>query len=112
MRYQIQCRGHFFPPPQSDHSNVADLEKTVLEVASQQLPEIGSNHESMQPPGPYQQLERRKSVRDLVTDFYSCLSSPEEETTGDLVETITRRKKKKRKASASPIVDSLVKGAN
>ena len=98
-------------PPQSDQVSIAELEETVLEVASEQPPEIGSN-ESMQPPGPYQQLERRKSVRDLVTDFSSCLSSPEEETTGDLVETITRRKKKKRKASTSPIVDSSVKGAN
>ena len=51
------------------------------------------------------QLERRKSVKDLVTDFSSCIStSGEEEPFGDLAETVTRRKKKKRKASSSPIL--------
>ena len=65
-------------------------------------------------PGPPQetvrghtQLERRKSVKDLVTDFSSCISSVSsgEETLGDFGEQVTRRKKKKRKASTSPILD-------
>ena len=42
-----------------------------------------------------QGLERRKSVKDLVTDFSSCLSSPEKETTTDLGVTVTRRKRRK-----------------
>ena len=52
-----------------------------------------------------QGLERRKSVKDLVTDFSSCLSSPEEESLGDFEATVTKRKKKKRKASSSPLLE-------
>ena len=57
------------------------------------------------------QLERRKSVRDLVTDFSSCLSnlsSSGEETLEGWTDTVTRRKKKKRKASTSPLLDKSV----
>ena len=61
------------------------------------------------------QLERRKSVRDLVTDFSSCessVSSGEESTLGDWGETVTKRKKKKRKASTSPILQNDLKNGN
>ena len=53
-------------------------------------------------------LERRKSVKDLVTDFSSCLSnlsSSEGDTVEDWAESVSRRKKKdkKRKLSTSPV---------
>ena len=58
-------------------------------------------------------LERRKSVRDMVTDFSSCLSnlsSSEEENVGDWSEAGGRRQKKsKRKPSSSPPQDQLAK---
>ena len=78
-----------------------NLDTTVIQKEEPQL-------SSMQPPGPHPGLERRKSVKDLVTDFSSCLYSPEENTMGEFGETVTRRKKKKRKASNSPTIDSLV----
>ena len=59
-----------------------------------------------------QQLTRRKSVRDLVTDFSSCLSNLSSgESEGD---TVTPKggkkvKKKKRKPSSSPLQDSEMK---
>ena len=69
---------------------------------------------SMETLGGHTQLERRKSVKDLVTDFSSCISSVSsgEETLGDFGEQVTRRKKKKRKASTSPILDSNVSKGN
>ena len=63
---------------------------------------------SLQPQSLPSQLERRKSVKDLVTDFSSCIStSGEEEPALDYVGPVTRRKKKKRKASTSPIIATV-----
>ena len=69
-------------------------------------PENGTEAGLLMPPP---ELERRKSVKDLVTDFSSCISSVSsgEETQGDRGEQVTRRKKKKRKASTSPILDKV-----
>ena len=61
------------------------------------------------------QLERRRSVRDLVTDFSSCLSnlSSEEDTSLSWVGSGGRRKKKKKRgASSSPKQDTILKKVN
>ena len=61
------------------------------------------------------QLERRRSVKDLVTDFSSCLSnlSSEEDTVVSWVESGGRRKKKKKRgASSSPAQDIVMKKVN
>ena len=59
------------------------------------------------------QLNRRKSVRDLVTDFSSCVSnasSSEEECVEEWTEGGDRRqRKKKRKPSSSPPQNGLVR---
>ena len=75
----------------------------------------GTSSSIFQAPLVPSQLERRKSVRDLVTDFSSCISSVssgEESTLGDWGETVTKRKKKKRKASTSPILQNDLKSGN
>ena len=61
------------------------------------------------------QLERSRSVRDLVTDFSSCLSnlSSEEDTVVSWVESGGRRKKKKKRgASSSQAQDNVMKKVN
>ena len=75
----------------------------------------GTNSTILQPPPVPSQLVRRKSVKDLVTDFSSCLSSVssgEEEPPGAWGETVTKRKKKKRKASMSPLLDNNLQNQN
>ena len=58
-------------------------------------------------------LNRKKSVKDLVTDFSSCVSnvsSSEGEGLGDWSESGDRRqRKKKRKPSSSPPQDGLIR---
>ena len=57
------------------------------------------------------QLNRRKSVKDLVTDFSSCVSnasSSEGEGLGEWSESGDRRqRKKKRKPSSTPPQDGI-----
>ena len=49
------------------------------------------------------QLERQKSVKELVTDFSSCISSSEDDNVGDWNDAVgSRRKKRWRGASTSP----------
>ena len=69
---------------------------TVTELASHKIGGQNSVNSDISPGA--NQLERRKSVRDLVTDFSSCLSnlSSEEDTSVSWVGSGGRRKKKKR----------------
>ena len=92
------------PPYQSEEEGLV-LSTTEGAVGGQLMPP--PQGPSLQQSGVPSQLERRKSVKDLVTDFSSCLSSVSsgEDTLKDLGEQVTRRKKKKRKASNSPTLD-------
>ena len=95
----------------------SDSDKVYSEVGLVYAPPVnvpvqkGSSGSLFQPPAAPSQMERRKSVKDLVTDFSSCIStSGEEESCGDPRDAVTRRKKKKRKASNSPLLDKIDQG--
>ena len=99
------------------HSEVLDNTvidaSTVTESAFLQIEGQNSVSSDISPGA--NQLERRKSVRDLVTDFSSCLSnlSSEEHTSVSWAGSGGRRKKKKKRgASSSPKQDTILKKVN
>ena len=110
-----QSQGAQAGPVEGLHQDAEEVAQTTLlqgiEGGGLMPPPQGSSvpDQSLQTTAPNTQLERRKSVRDLVTDFSSCVSSVSsgEDTIVDWAGSVTRRKKKKRKASNSPIVDSI-----
>ena len=95
------------PPVQSE------VVVSVSEPAEPVPPPGSAGHPgTLQPPAlSTQQPESRRSVRDIVTDFSSCLS--DEEGSPDVwAEAVTRRKLKKRKANTSPLSDKTVSNSN
>ena len=100
------------PAIESDSATQAYSEVGLVNAPPVSVPvHEGSSGSLFQPPAAPSQMERRKSVKDLVTDFSSCIStSGEEESCGDPRDAVTRRKKKKRKASNSPLLDKIDQG--
>ena len=96
--------GHNLPPCQSEEGGIV-LSTPEGAVGEYLMPP--PQGPSLQLSGGPSQLERRKSVKDLVTDFSSCLFSVSsgEDTLGDFGQQVTRRKKKDRKASNSQLLD-------
>ena len=98
----------FVPPPVE-----SEVVVSVSEPAEPVPPPGSAAHPgTLQPPASStQQPESRRSVRDIVTDFSSCLS--DEEGSPDVwAEAVTRRKLKKRKANTSPLSDKTVSHSN
>ena len=108
---KLHCNGFIPLTPvkvmeDSDSQNVASSEQNVPPVGIS-VPTGGH----ILPPNvtagtSLSSLERQKSVKELVTDFSSCISSSEEDTLGDWSEAGGSRGKKSRRrkaASTSPL---------